>query len=134
MARVRTRPTFRNIQVTDLMRYRLPLPGIVSILHRISGALMFLLLPLTLWLFDLSLRSEIGYQQLRQAAEGWFVKVVLATLVWSLLHHLAAGVRYLLLDLDLGVDRAPARRSAWIVFAVSLPLAVWAALIIFGVL
>jgi succinate dehydrogenase / fumarate reductase cytochrome b subunit len=128
------RQVIRNISIADLVRYRLPVPGVLSILHRISGALMFLLLPLTLWLFDLSLRSEIGYQQLRQAAEGWFVKVVLATLVWSLLHHLAAGVRYLLLDLDLGVDRAPARRSAWIVFAVSLPLAVWAALIIFGVL
>jgi succinate dehydrogenase / fumarate reductase cytochrome b subunit len=84
-------------------------------------------------LFDLSLRSEIGYQQLRQAADGWFVKIVLAALAWSLLHHLCAGVRYLLLDLDLGLDRASARRSAWIVFAVSLPLAVWAALIIFGV-
>jgi succinate dehydrogenase / fumarate reductase cytochrome b subunit len=107
--------------------------GVLSILHRISGALMFLLLPLTLWLFDLSLRSEIGYQQLRQAADGWFVKIVLAALAWSLLHHLCAGVRYLLLDLDLGLDRASARRSAWIVFAVSLPLAVWAALIIFGV-
>ena len=128
------RQVIRNISIADLVRYRLPVPGVLSILHRISGALMFLLLPLTLWLFDLSLRSEIGYQQLRQAAEGWFVKVVLAALVWSLLHHLAAGVRYLLLDLDLGVDRAPARRSAWIVFAVSLPLAVWAALIIFGVL
>jgi len=128
------RQVIRNISIADLVRYRLPVPGVLSILHRISGALMFLLLPLTLWLFDLSLRSEIGYQQLRQAAEGWFVKVMLATLVWSLLHHLAAGVRYLLLDLDLGVDRAPARRSAWIVFAVSLPLAVWAALIIFGVL
>ncbi len=128
------RQVIRNLSIADLARYRLPVPGVLSILHRISGALMFLLLPLALWLFDLSLRSEIGYQQLRQVADGWFVKILLATLAWGLLHHLAAGVRYLLLDLDLGVDREPARRSAWIVFAVSLPLAVWAALIIFGAL
>jgi succinate dehydrogenase / fumarate reductase, cytochrome b subunit len=128
------RRVIRNLSMVDLMRYRLPVPGVLSILHRASGALMFLLLPLTLWLFDLSLRSENAYQQLRQAADGWLVKIAPAALAWGLLHHLAAGIRYLLIDLDWGVERATARRSAWIVFAVSLPLTLWAALIIFGVL
>jgi succinate dehydrogenase / fumarate reductase, cytochrome b subunit len=128
------RQVIRNISIADLARYRLPVPGVLSILHRISGALMFVLLPWTLWLFDMSLRSELGYQQLRHASDGWFARTVLAALAWALLHHLAAGIRYLLLDLDLGVDRRTARGSAWIVFAISLPLAVWAALIIFGVL
>ncbi len=128
------RQVIRNISITDLVRYRLPVPGVLSILHRISGALMFLALPAILLLFDLSLRSELSYQQLRQLAGGWVVKTGLVLLAWALLHHLAAGIRYLLLDLDWGVDREPARRSAWVVFAVSLPLALWTALIIFGVL
>ena len=128
------RPVIRNISIADLTRYRLPVPGVLSILHRVSGALMFLLLPGILGLFDLSLRSELTYRRLQQLADGWVVKTCLALLAWALLHHLAAGIRYLLLDLDWGVDREPARRSAWIVFAVSLPLALWIALMIFGVL
>jgi succinate dehydrogenase / fumarate reductase cytochrome b subunit len=128
------RQVIRNISIADLVRYRLPVPGVLSILHRISGALMFVLLPLTLWLFDLSLRSESSYQQVRQATDGWFVKAILAALTWALLHHLVAGIRYLLLDLDWGLDRRTARGSAWTVLAVSLPLSLWAALIIFGVL
>ena len=128
------RRVIRNLSIADLTRYRLPIPGVLSILHRVSGALMFLLLPLTLWLFDLSLRSALGYQQLRGVVDGWVVKAVLSALAWALLHHLLAGIRYLLLDIDLGVDRASARRSAWIVFAVSLPLALWVALALFGVI
>jgi succinate dehydrogenase / fumarate reductase cytochrome b subunit len=128
------RRVIRNILIFDLVRYKLPVPGVLSILHRVSGALMFVLLPFALWLFELSLRSEASYQRLREAASGWFVRIVLVALAWALLHHLLAGIRYLSLDLDLGVDRAPSRRSSWIVFAVSLPLALWAALIIFGVL
>jgi succinate dehydrogenase / fumarate reductase cytochrome b subunit len=128
------RQVIRNISLADLMRYRLPVPGVLSILHRISGALMFLLLPWMLWLLDLSLSSALGFQRLREVADGWVARVALALLAWALLHHLAAGIRYLLLDMDLGVDRASARRSAWIVFAVSLPLSLWAALVIFGVL
>jgi succinate dehydrogenase / fumarate reductase, cytochrome b subunit len=129
-----TRQVIRNISIADLVRYRLPVPGVLSILHRISGALMFLALPAILVLFDLSLRSEASYQRLRDLAGGWVVKSGLVLLAWALLHHLAAGIRYLLLDLDWGVEREAARRSAWVVFAVSLPLALCAALIIFGVL
>jgi succinate dehydrogenase / fumarate reductase cytochrome b subunit len=128
------RPVIRNISLADLIRYRLPVPGVLSILHRISGVLMFVLLPLALWLFDLSLRSEWTWQQLRQLTGGWLARGTLAALAWALLHHVVAGMRYLSLDLDLGVDRAPARRSAWAVFAISLPLAAWVALCLFGVL
>jgi len=127
------RRVIRNLSLPDLIRYRLPVPGVLSILHRVSGALLFALLPAILWLFDLSLRSQASYTRLQQFTGSWLVKVALAALAWSLLHHLAAGIRYLLLDLDLGVERAAARRSAWIVFAVSLPLAACAALAIFGV-
>jgi succinate dehydrogenase / fumarate reductase cytochrome b subunit len=128
------RRIIRNISILDLVHYRLPVSGVLSILHRISGALMFVLLPLCLWLFDLSVRSEPSYQRLRHFAGAWFARLVLAALAWALVHHLLAGIRYLLLDLDLGVDRASARRSAWIVFALSVPLATWFALMIFRVL
>jgi succinate dehydrogenase / fumarate reductase cytochrome b subunit len=125
------RRAIRNIGITDLVRYRLPVPGVLSILHRVSGVLMFVLLP---WLFDMSLRSEVGYQRLLQVAGGWSIRAILVVLAWAVLHHLVAGVRFLALDLDLGMTRPAARRSAWIVFAISLPLAAWVALIIFGVL
>ena len=128
------RRVIRNLSPADLFRYRLPVPGVLSILHRVSGALMFLMLPLLLWLLDLSLRSEWTWQQMRDATRGGFARAVLALLAWALLHHLVAGLRYLALDLDLGVERTAARRSAWIVFAISLPLAAWVALCLFGVL
>jgi len=84
------RRIIRNISIPDLMRYRLPVPGVLSILHRVSGALMFVLLPLSLWLFELSLRSELSYRQLKIFVGGGFVKVVLAALAWALV-HLADG-------------------------------------------
>jgi succinate dehydrogenase cytochrome b subunit len=128
------RRVIRNISIADLARYQLPVPGMLSILHRISGLLMVVALPFVLWLFELSLRSESSWAQLRRGATGWLVRILLVVLAWALTLHALAGLRHLLLDLDLGVDRVPARRSAWIVFAISLPLTLWAALIIFGVL
>lgn len=129
-----TKPVIRNIALADLVRYRLPPPGMLSILHRVSGALMFLLLPFVLWLLQLSLRSEDSFEQLRQVESGWLVRLVLAGLAWALLHHALAGLRYLALDLHWGLQREQARRSAWVVFVISVPLALLAALAIFGVL
>lgn len=117
------RPQIRNVGFGDLPNYRLPVPGVVSILHRASGALLFLCLPLLLWLFDLSLSTELSFERLRDVGQGFFWRVVFLVLGWALLHHLCAGVRFLLLDLHIGTDQAAARRSAWSVFAVSLPLA-----------
>jgi succinate dehydrogenase / fumarate reductase, cytochrome b subunit len=129
-----TRRIIRNISVPDLMHYKLPVPGILSILHRVSGALMFLALPALLWLFDLSLRSEVGYYRLKEIAANPLARLLLVGAAWALLHHACAGVRYLALDLDLGVDRQGARRSAWIVFAVSGALTALAFLAVFKVL
>ena len=107
----------------DLMRIRLPLPGWVSIMHRVSGAALFLAIPLFLWLLDMSLTTEIGYEALREfLARGW-VQLVLAALLWAYLHHFCAGIRYLALDLHKGVDLASARMSAAAVYVVSIPLA-----------
>ena len=130
----RKRPEFRNIHVTQIVAYRLPAPGMVSIMHRISGALMFLLLGWVLWLLELSLASELSFVRLKELASFWWVKLIVLALAWSLLHHLAAGIRYLLLDLHLGVEKPSAVRSALAVYAVSLPLTLLVALRIFGVL
>jgi succinate dehydrogenase / fumarate reductase cytochrome b subunit len=127
------RPEFRNIHVTQIVGYRLPAPGMVSIMHRVSGALMFLLLALVIWLLQLSLASELSFMRLKEFAGQWWVKLILVALVWALLHHLVAGVRYLLLDLHVGIEKAASVKSALTVFAVSLPLALLAALRIFGV-
>jgi succinate dehydrogenase / fumarate reductase cytochrome b subunit len=127
------RPEFRNIHVTQILQYKLPPPGMVSIMHRASGAALFLALPWLLWLLDLSLTSEISYARLAAYGGHWLVKIALVLLAWAFIHHLVAGIRYLLLDLHVGVDRAAARSSALAVYAVSLPLTLLAALRIFGV-
>jgi succinate dehydrogenase / fumarate reductase cytochrome b subunit len=127
------RPQFRNIAVSQLAAYRLPLAGILSILHRVSGALMFLIgLPFVLYLFDKSITSEISFEQYRAVAGHWFGKLVLLGLIWAYLHHFCAGIRYLVLDLHIGVDKEQAHLSSIIVFAVSLALTALVALKLFG--
>ena len=119
---IRTRPTYRNINVTDLVRYRLPLPGIVSILHRISGALLFVFLWLVLWLMQASLTDAARFQALYANP---LVKLLVFALLWSLLHHLCAGIRFLVLDVShKSTDLQPARQSAGLVIVVSLALTV----------
>lgn len=129
----KSRPEFRNIHVSQILHYKLPPPGMVSIMHRVSGAALFLLLPFLLWLFDLSLTSEISYARLQSIASSLFVKIVFVGLAWAFLHHLVAGVRYLFLDLDIGLEKPVARTSALAVFWISLPLTLVVALKIFGV-
>lgn len=107
MAKQQPAPKFLN-----LLAIRLPPGGIASIGHRVSGVLMFLSIPLFAWLFALSLESEQGF---RQATDYWHaipMRLLSLALVWSLSHHLLAGIRHLLLDVDMGVTRVAARRSA----------------------
>lgn len=108
----------------DLMSIRLPLPGIVSILHRISGAVIFLLLPVLLWLFQSSLTSPETFSTFKSVVGNPLVKLILLGLIWLYMHHFCAGIRYLLLDLHKGIDLASARLSSKIVFAVSIALTV----------
>lgn len=129
----RTRPEFRNINITQLSKYRLPLAGIVSILHRVSGALMFLVgMPFVLWLFEQSITSEISFENYRAVAGHWFGKLVILAVVWAYLHHFCAGVRFLLLDMHIGGEKEQSRTSAAIVVGVSLVLTLVVALKIFG--
>src|SRR5690242_15554050 len=105
---VKPRPVYLN-----LLAIRQPLPAIVSILHRISGALLFLLgIPLLLWGAHVSLASPDGFAQLKTVVAHPFSKLVLLALAWAYIYHLLAGLRHLALDLHVGVDLAPARRSA----------------------
>jgi succinate dehydrogenase / fumarate reductase cytochrome b subunit len=127
------RPQFSNIGITDLLAYRLPMAGKVSILHRISGALLFLCLPGLIALFAMSFSSEAGFKAMSTVVGSPLVKLILLVLIWGYLHHFCAGIRYLALDLHIGVDKEPAAKSASLVLGVSLALTVVFALKLFGV-
>ena len=127
------RPEFRNIHVTELMNYRQPLAAIVSILHRISGVLIFALLPFVLYLLQESLRSEISFAHYQGFVTYPLVKLVILALVWAIMHHMFAGVRHLVMDLHVGLDKDSARKSSAAVLALSLTLTVLVALKLFGV-
>ncbi|MGA8148670.1 MAG: succinate dehydrogenase, cytochrome b556 subunit [Gallionellaceae bacterium] len=108
----------------DLRRIRLPLPGFVSILHRISGALLFLALPLLLWTLQYSLRSIETYTLLSWMFRHAASKLFWIFMLWAFLHHFCAGIRYLAIDLDRGVELAQARASSKWVLVVSLALTI----------
>jgi len=128
------RPQFRNISVTQLMSYRLPLAGKLSILHRVSGALLFLCLPLVILpLFAASVTSQETFDNVAAYMGHPIMKLIVLVLVWGYLHHFCAGIRYLMLDLHIGLDKAAAQKSAGIVFGVSLALTLVFALKLFGV-
>lgn len=118
----KARPEFRNINVAQLANYRLPWAGKVSILHRASGGTLFLLLPFLFYLFEQSLTSEISYAKFSAMMDNVLVKVVVLGLIWSYLHHFCAGIRFLLLDLHIGLDKVSAQKSAVTVLIVSLLL------------
>jgi len=119
------RPKYLNLPAI-LFEIRLPVPGWVSILHRISGALLFF--PFAAWLLymlDTSLHSEEGFQSIRDYLELPLVKLGMLVFIWSYCHHFCAGIRYLFLDLDKGVDLRTARLTSWIVIVAGLALTAW---------
>jgi succinate dehydrogenase / fumarate reductase cytochrome b subunit len=124
------RPEFRNINAfTDLPTYRLPPAGWVSILHRISGALMFLLLPFIIWMFDMSVSSEISFAKFKFAfnvglgfVPGWFMKLLALALIWAYLHHLIAGIRHLYMDVQHAVSKEFGRSSALATLGLSIAM------------
>jgi succinate dehydrogenase / fumarate reductase cytochrome b subunit len=127
------RPEFRNINAfTDLPGYRLPAAGWVSILHRVSGVLMFALMPFIIWMFDKSITSELSFAKFSSAFgqglgifPGWFVKLVALALIWAFLHHFIAGLRHLWMDVShKAVSREFGMNSARVTLAASLLLTV----------
>ena len=113
----RPRPKYLN-----LIQIRLPVPGLVSILHRVSGAMLFLFLPLLLVLFELSLESAQTFARFKAVFSHGAIKLIVLGLAWAYLHHLCAGIRHLALDLDYGTELAAARASSWAVLAISVAL------------
>lgn len=99
----------------DLTTIKLPLPGKVSILHRVSGAGLFLCFPVLLWLFGASLTSPDSFASFKAVFATLPAKVVLAGLIWAFIHHFCAGIRFLLLDLHIGIEKEAARQSAGVV-------------------
>lgn len=113
----RKRPKFLN-----LVEIRLPLAGFVSILHRVSGAGLFLLLPFLIYLLELSLGSAADQARFAAIFDRPLVKLLLLGLLWAYVHHFCAGIRFLLLDLHIGIEKEASRRSAVAVLAASLIL------------
>jgi succinate dehydrogenase / fumarate reductase cytochrome b subunit len=103
---------------------KLPLPGFVSILHRVSGLLLFLSLPLLLLMLQYSLSSIESYTSLQTVFAHPLVKLMLLGLLWAFLHHFCAGLRYLAIDLHYIHNLTQARNSSKVVMAVSLTLTV----------
>ncbi len=134
------RPEFRNINaLADLPTYRLPPAGWVSIMHRISGLLMFLLMPLIIWMFDNSISSEISFAKFSAAfnvglgfVPGWFMKLVALALIWAYLHHFIAGLRHLYRDVCHAVSKEFGKSSAIVTLALSLGLTVVLGAKLFG--
>ena len=115
------RPVFLN-----LWQIRFPITAIMSIMHRLTGVLLFLAIPFFIYALQQSLQSESGFQTVIGYADSLAMKIALLLLVWSLLHHFLAGVRYLLLDIDIGIELPQARLTAWLVIILALVLLVLA--------
>ncbi len=117
------------MRLIDAVKYRLPLAGVVSILHRVSGVLMLALLPFVIWLFDVSVTSDISFERFTSAftagigvLPGWFIKIVAWALIWSYLHHFIAGVRHLWMDATHSVTRQQGHSSAIVTLVASIAL------------
>lgn len=125
------RPVYRNIHVSQIVSYRLPPAGIVSIFHRVSGVLMFLLMPFIIWMFDTSVTSEVSYSKFtavfREGAgvvPGWGFKLLALGLIWAYLHHFIAGVRHLYMDATHSVTKEFGHSSALFTLGASVILTV----------
>lgn len=128
------RPQFRNLGLNDLLYYRQPPAAKSSILHRISGALLFLALPIVLVpLFAQSVQSPASFAAMQEWVANPFCKLVLLVLMWGYFHHFFAGIRYLTLDLHMGNDREPSQRSGALVMGLGLALTAVFGLKLFGV-
>jgi len=108
----KNRPVFLN-----LLRIHMPVGAVVSITHRLSGIVLALLIPVSTYFLELSLRDAQGYQQLQRVLESGVAKAAVIIAVLGLVHHLLSGIRVLLIDIDIGAQRHSGRRGAWLVAA-----------------
>jgi len=105
------RPVYLN-----LLKIRLPLAGIVSFAHRITGVILFLSLPFAVYLLDLSIESEQSFAKAQQILNQPVMVFIQILLLWSIAHHFFAGIRFLLIDAEIGIEKSQARLGSWLVF------------------
>ncbi len=117
------------MRLIEATQYKLPPAAVVSILHRLSGIVMFVLMPFIIWMFDASLTSEITYDQFTSVfvggvgfLPGWFFKLVVLGLIWAYLHHFIAGLRHLWMDATHAVSKEFGRTSALVTLGLSIVL------------
>ena len=128
-----------NMRLIDALQYRLPIAGVVSILHRVSGMLMFFLLPFIVWMFDASVTSEVSYDSFTSAfvagigfVPGFIIKLVALALIWAYLHHAVAGIRHLWMDATHAVTKEFGHSSAVATFVISIGLTIALGAKLFG--
>ena len=128
-----------NMRLLEALQYKLPPAGWVSILHRVSGSLMFVLLPLIVWLLDVSLGSEVSYERFGNAfiagigfVPAFLLKLIVLALIWAYLHHFIAGIRHLWMDATHSVSKQQGRISAIVTLAASGVLTVLLGAKLFG--
>ncbi len=112
---LKERPKYLN-----LMRIKLPVTGVVSFFHRVSGILLILSIPLVLFLLDKSIQDEAGFNGAIKALQATSVKLIFGAVLLAVVHHLSTGIRFLLFDLDLGVTRESARKISWLVLGIDV--------------
>ncbi len=134
-----SKPRPGAMRLLDAFQYPLPLAAKVSILHRVSGGIMFALLPFIIWMFDTSVSSESSFERFAAAfstgigvVPGWLVKLVTLALIWSYLHHFIAGVRHLWMDATHSVSKQQGHSSALMTMVLSLVLTVLLGAKLFG--
>ena len=109
------RPVYLN-----LIKIRLPLTGMVSFAHRISGVLLFLFIPFSVYLLDLSVQSAESFAAVKQLLDQPVMLAVQLLIIWSIAHHFFAGIRFLLIDAEIGVEKSQARIGSWLVLLAEL--------------
>jgi len=115
MSEQQKRPKFLN-----LLKIRMPIGAIVSIAHRFSGVILFMLIPFLIYILEISLKTEQGFQQLVEFFNRSDVRVVLLLIIWMFAHHLVNGIRLLLLDLDIGISRSASRLNSWLMILLGI--------------
>lgn len=128
----KNRRQFGVMTFADIAHYRMPVNAYVSIFHRISGVILFIFLPFILFILDKSLMSEISFNELKGFVSHWFVKLIILGLSWAYLHHFCAGLRHMLMDFHVGLDKSAARKTSITVFVISLLLTAGVAWKLFG--
>jgi succinate dehydrogenase / fumarate reductase cytochrome b subunit len=128
-----------SMSLSDALQYRLPLAGVVSILHRASGVILFGLLPFIIWMFDASVTSEVSFSVFTSAfvaglgfVPGWLVKLAALALIWAYLHHFIAGLRHVWMDATHSVSKEFGRQSAAVTLGVSAVLTLLLGAKLFG--